>query len=233
MSPHEADRIRQRRIAHFTHIDNLPAIAASGRLSCDVTARVGLTRAEVGDPDIKELRRGRRVPTGPGGCVGDYVPFYFAPRSPMMYRIACDHRDHRPGRYNGGDRPLVYLVSTVGSVVDAGLTWVGTDGNAANGATVFTVDLPELDTLVDWPLMSAERWNNTGEDLDRQRRRMAEFLVHRAVPLTVFDQVTAYSPEYAERAREALADLSITKRVSVIPDWYYGYCSKEEGGGHR
>ncbi|GGM99637.1 hypothetical protein FHR83_000512 [Actinoplanes campanulatus] len=116
-----------------------------------MTARGGLTRAEVGDPGIKEMRRGRRVPTGPGGCVGDYVPFYFAPRSPMMYRIACDHRDHTPGRYSGGDRPLVYLASTIGSVIDAGLTWVSTDGNAANATTVLTVDLGELDTLVDWP----------------------------------------------------------------------------------
>jgi hypothetical protein len=59
---------------------------------------------EVGDPQIKERCRNRAVNTGPGGTIGDYVPFYFAPRSPMLYRIACDHRDGVSGRYADGDR---------------------------------------------------------------------------------------------------------------------------------
>jgi ssDNA thymidine ADP-ribosyltransferase, DarT len=107
---------------HFTHVDNLAAVRDAGKLSCDVIAREGMTRTEVGARDIKESRRQRVIPVAPGGHVGDYVPFYFAPRSPMMYRIACDHRDSVPGRYQGGDKPLVYLVTTVEAVVGAGLT---------------------------------------------------------------------------------------------------------------
>jgi hypothetical protein len=80
---------RERWILHFTHIDNLPAIVADGRLSCDVRARLGRTVVEVGDADIKDVRRRRPVPCRPGGRVGDYVPFYFGPRSPMMFRIAA------------------------------------------------------------------------------------------------------------------------------------------------
>jgi hypothetical protein len=117
--------------------------------------------------------------------VGDYVPFYFAPRSPMMYRIACDHRDRVPDRYRGGDEPLVYLATTVEAVVDAGLTWVATDGNAATATTEFTTRLEVMSRMVDWALMEAERWNNTQDDPDRQRRRQAEFLVYRSLPLTL------------------------------------------------
>jgi hypothetical protein len=197
--------VRERWIVHFTHVDNLVMITRSGRLACDATARSGLMRTEVGDPAIKNSRRRRRIPVGPGGCVGDYVPFYFAPRSPMMYRIACDHRDSIPGRYPDGDRPLVYLATTVGAVVDAGVAWVATDGNAANATTGFTTISGELDGMIDWPLMHADRWNNTEDDPDRQRRRMAEFLVHRELPLDVFRQ-----------------------RVVVRPSWYYGY---EQRGG--
>ncbi|MDG4764326.1 DUF4433 domain-containing protein [Solwaraspora sp. WMMD406] len=208
---------------HFTHVENLPIIAATGRLACDVSARAGLTRTEVGDPAIKDSRRRRQIPIGPRGYVGDYVPFYFAPRSPMMYRIACDHRDSIPGRYAGGDRQLVYLAATVGAVVDAGLAWVATDGNAANAATTFTTNLDDLNSMVDWPLMYAERWNSTEEDPDRQRRRMAEFLVHREVPLAVFQQVAAYDPAHAAQARATLGDHYLTSRVAVVPTWYYGF----------
>ncbi|MBU2666516.1 DUF4433 domain-containing protein [Actinoplanes bogorensis] len=82
------------------------------------------------------------------------------------------------GRYQGGDRPLIYLVTNVRAVVEAGLTWVATDGNAATATSEFTTDSSSMLGMVDWPLMEAERWNNTQEDPDRQRRRQAEFLVH-------------------------------------------------------
>jgi hypothetical protein len=217
---------RDRWILHFTHVDNLPGIVATGGLPCDTTARQGLLRAEVGDPQIKEARRRRVIPVPPGGQVGEYVPFYFAPRSPMMYRIACDHRDGVAGRYPGGDRPLVYLAATVGAIVDAGLAWVATDGNAATATTEFCAELTRLDQVVDWPLMWAERWHNTPDDPDRQRRRMAEFLVHRRVPLSLFHQVGTYSDPYAGGVREILAGNTLEDRVFVRPGWYYGY----EGG---
>lgn len=84
---------RDRWILHFTHVDNIGSIAQSSRLVSDAAARQGLLKIEAGDASIKEKRRHREVPVDPGGTIGDYVPFYFAPRSPMMYRIACDHRD--------------------------------------------------------------------------------------------------------------------------------------------
>ena len=213
---------RNRWILHFTHIDNVPAIISGGRLVCDKAAQPYL-QTEVGDSAIKEARRRRVLTAGPGGTVADYVPFYFAPRSPMMFRIACDHRDGVPGRYPDGDRPLVYFAATAGAVVDAGLAWVATDGNAANAATEFSTDVTRLDAMIDWAVMVASQWNNTTTDPDRQRRRMAEFLVHREVPLTVVHQIAAYSDWYADRVRQAVAGHALANRVVVRPGWYYGY----------
>lgn len=215
--------LRDRWVLHFTHMDNLPAILASGSLVGDCLAREEHSFTEVGDPAIKANRRDRVVPIGPGGTVGDYVPFYFAPRSPMLYRIACDCRDSVPGRYQGGDRPLVYLAARIGAVVDAGLTWVGTNGNAAALVSEFTCDLGELEAMVDWPLMLAERWNNVPEDPDRQRRRMAEFLVHRQVPVTLVHQVATYSNQHAEQVAAVLAGHDLADALVVRPQWYYGY----------
>jgi hypothetical protein len=180
-------------------------------------------RVEVGDPRIKEARRRRSVDAGPGGCVGDYVPFYFGPKSPMMYRIARDHRDGVTDRYPDGDGPLAYLATTVGVVVDAGLAWVASDGNAATATTRFGSTLAELDAMVDWPLMTEKYWHGTPDDPDRQRRRMAEFLVHGAVPLPVVSRVAAYSDTYASRIRTALAGDELADRVIARPGWYYGY----------
>jgi hypothetical protein len=210
-------------IVHFTHVENLRSIVTDGTLTCDRQARQGRIQVEVGDAGIKLTRRNRTVPVDPGGCVGDYVPFYFAPRSPMMYRIACDHRDGVDGRYPDGDRPLAYLATTVGAIVGAELPWVVTDGNAATATTRFGTTLHDLQTMVDWPLMREKVWRNTPDDPDRQRRRMAEFLVHGAVPLTLIRQVAGYSEEHVGRIRAGLAGHALAAGILVRPAWYYGY----------
>ncbi|MFG1673064.1 DUF4433 domain-containing protein [Micromonospora sp. NPDC049282] len=208
---------------HFTHIDNLPAIFEARRLLAD-TAVASRLVTNVGAVDIKASRRQRLVPCPPGGVVADYVPFYFAPRSPMMYRIACEHRDGRVNCYPGGDDPLVYLVSTTARVDDAGLTWVASDGNCAATVTRFTAVADELADLVDWSLMRERIWRDTSEDPDRRRRRLAEFLVHREFPLRL---VAGYAVRTAAR-REQLTQVLhaagiIDAYVGVRPDWYYGF----------
>ncbi|MEV4625736.1 DUF4433 domain-containing protein [Micromonospora sp. NPDC049523] len=214
-------------IMHFTHIDNFPSILSAGKLVADSAVRSRLI-TDVGAADIKASRRRRTVPCAPGGVVADYVPFYFAPRSPMMYRIACEHRDGRSDRYPGGDDPLIYLVSSVDKIAAAGATWVASDGNCAAHLTRFTPMIRDLDDLVDWPLMRERIWKDVPEDQDRVRRRMAEFLVHREVPLSL---ITGYAVRTEDRKTElehALRTTGIIDRyVAVRPGWYYGYSRGE------
>ena len=96
-------------VLHFTRVEHLVDIIGHGLLSDSGTRAKGGTLIEVGHPDIKRLRRERPVPIAPHGMVGDYVPFYFAPRSPMMFVIHCDNV---PGYSAGSDR-LVYLMTTI------------------------------------------------------------------------------------------------------------------------
>lgn len=213
---------------HFTHVDNLSAILDSKRLVADgVTRESGLV-TDVGDRDVKASQRARAVPIPPGGVVADYVPFYFAPRSPMMFRIACDHRDAVPGRYPGGDDPLVYLMTSVDLLGPLGAAWIATDGNAASSVTEFTSNPTALRDLIDWPLMEATCWHNTPEDLDRQRRRMAELLVHREFPVELITGIATRTPSRERDVRRVLAGHGLGNLyVGVRPAWYYGYERRE------
>lgn len=59
----------------------------------------------------------REVKCHPGTMVGEYVPFYFAPRSVMLYLL---HRgNHLEVDYSGGQRPLVHLEADLRATV----TW--------------------------------------------------------------------------------------------------------------
>jgi hypothetical protein len=214
-------------IYHFTHISNIASILAMGRLLPDTAVDDRLV-VDVGAAEIKANRRNRAVPCAPYGVVADYVPFYFAPRSPMMFRIACEHRDGRTDRYPDGDDPLVYLVSSVGLAAD--LAWVASDGNCAADLTRFTNTLSDLPELVDWPLMGEYMWKNTSDDPDRKRRRMAELLVHREFPLSSLIGYAVRTATREEELRKILTSAGIIDPyISVRPDWYYGFERKEVG----
>lgn len=212
---------------HFTHVDNLPRILADGCLRSDNAVGARLV-TDVGARGIKEQRRRRMVPCPPGGVVADYVPFYYAERSPMMYRIACDHRDGAPGRYPGGDDPLVYLVSSVDRVAGAGLKWVASDGNCAVEITRFTNDPDELTTLIDWPLMGQRMWRNEPDDQDRMRRRTAELLVHQEFPVRLILGYVVRTSTRQQQVERILDAAGIANPyVNVRPSWYYGFTPGE------
>lgn len=212
---------------HFTHLDNLPAVLEAGALLSDSAVCAGqLLRHEAGDPAIKERRRRKRVSCKPGGVVADYVPFYFAARSPMMYKL----RMGGVPSFTGDHRDLVYFVADVGSVLQVGLPFVISDRNATVEVVDFTTDVAVLGDLtkrspqsqfVNWPLMNAEWWNSTPDDPDRMERRMAEFLVYNRAPLEVMLGIAAYSQAQKATVERLLEVAGRSVRVETRPGWYY------------
>ena len=207
------------KVYHFTRIEHLPTIVESGLL-CDRQAQTdGVLAIEVGNTGIKARRATRPVPVQPGGVVAGYVPFYFAPRSPMMYSI---HMGNVPGYTQGVDR-LIYLATTVERLLEVGLDPVLTDRNAVLDYTEF-IQLRNGDPaadFIDWPLMEETYWFDTEAYPDRRERRMAECLVPSAVPWDAFQFVGAKSQTVANEANELIADSGSAQRVAVRPAWYF------------
>lgn len=168
----------------------------------------------IGHVHIKERRLNRAVPIGPKGTVGEYVPFYFAPRSPMLFVIS---RGGVEG-YDEGQRPVIYLQTTAESVKQAGLRWVFTEGHADMQFTDFFDDLKDL-TKVDWNLMQAKYWNDTNDDPDRKRRRQAEFLVYNFFPWELISYIGVYDLSTADTVGEIIGGNIPT--VEVRQGWYY------------
>lgn len=149
--------------------------------------------------------------------VADYVPFYFAARSPMLGSI---YSGHVPG-YTGGQDEVVYLLTEIDHITGAGRSFVFTDRNAALGVAEFDNDLGHLDGLVDWPLMQGKMWSNSTSEPDRMERRMAEFLVHRHVPWSAIVGIAAIDENRASQAAAVLATVGDTTPVRVRKGWYF------------
>jgi ssDNA thymidine ADP-ribosyltransferase, DarT len=201
---------------HITHVENLASIVACGQLYCDNECS-GAERnpVEIAYPDLKARRAGQAVEVAAGGTLADYVPFYFAPRSPMLYAISTGW----VRGYNGPQEDILHLVCAVDELAEPGRFVITTRHPLAPLAEQ-RVDLDALDEL-DWPLMNATYWNDTDPDGDRKSRRQAEFLVHRSVPIEAIRLVGAMTKTAAARAVTLLDAMAHPPSVGVRKGWYY------------
>lgn len=204
-------------IFHITNIDNLSLIIADSAVRTIANLRaasVGYT--SIAHTSIQDRRAYTEVPCGPGGCLHDYVPFYFGARSPMLYSI---YRGNVEG-YEQGQEAVIYLMSTAQVVSQANLGYVFTDGHGIMGFTDFYDDLVHLGE-VDWPLMNERYWRDTVDDPDRKRRRQAEFLVSGGFPWTLVEAIVVMNTARVGQVQKLLRRAAHKPPVSVQRNWYY------------
>jgi ssDNA thymidine ADP-ribosyltransferase, DarT len=199
-------------IMHCTSVQHLPTIITSGLMSDVLTRQHGVMKVELGDPAIKERRRRKSVPRGPGGVVGDYVPFYFAAHNSMMYKR------HKQGVDFSSAIFLVSSLETIASITDA---WLVSDRNAADGFAAYALPGEDLDDHVDWPLMRSTSWGWSADDNERPERRMAECLVFERVPWLAIERIVTKNRATADEVGKILARHQVQLPVTVGPGWYF------------
>lgn len=203
------------KIFHITHIDNLPSIIQQGGLYANSQKELA-SYVNIAHSSIQNRRRYYPVPIAPGGNLHDYVPFYFAPRSPMLYSI---HMNRVEG-YSGGQRPVIYMVSSVQAVEAKGLDFVFTDGHAIMFFSNFFNDISKL-SVIDWEIMQERYWADTEDDNDRCRRRQAEFLVFRFFPWNLIEEIVVYDEIIAQAVGNILRNGEVITELRVNREWYY------------
>jgi len=206
-------------IFRIVHVDCLWTILRRGALhSANHTPDDGLPYRTVHNVDIQGQRHIRNIPCGPCGTLHDYVPFYFGYLSPMLLQL----KTGRVAGYNEGQEPLVYLKSTVQAVEQAGIGFVFSDGH---GIAAFTSwhDQPARLNEVDWQMVYQRHWSDNVNDMDRQRRKQAEFLIHQACPWAVIDEIGVLNTGMKARVEVILNefDAGLHKAVNVRSGWYY------------
>lgn len=207
-------------IFRVTHVDNLQGILQHGGIYApNMTPQDDVIYKVIHHQHIQSRRSNAPVPCGPCGTVHDYVPFYFAERAPMVYAILKGNVDE----YTEGQEPLIYLISTVQSVVASGTGFVFTDGHAAMAPlTEFFDDVSKLDR-VDWGVMRSRWWNDTPQAPDRCRRRQAEFMIYHFCPWPLIRWIAVKTEAMKLQVEAILAGFPGSSHpiVRVQPRWYY------------
>ena len=204
-------------IYHFTHRDNLKSILAAGGMVCDrICQRDGLACHEIAYSSLKLKRMRTRVEVAPYGTLGDYVPFYFGTKSPMIYTYK---NGNVTGKRENQDE-LIYLATTAESIKAAGIPFAFSDGHPIREPKAFYNDLSRL-CQVDLPLMLQRDWYDYNGDPDRMRRRQAEFLVYERFSWEHVQVIGVRTKTMATWAEEAIRDMPHQPPCLIRPSWYY------------
>lgn len=206
-------------VFRIVHLDSLETLVRRGALhAANHSPDDGLPYRTIHNVDIQGQRHIREIPCGPRGTLHDYVPFYFGYLSPMLLQL----KTGRVAGYNEGQDPLVYMKTTVQAVAQAGLRFVFSNGHGIAAYTQWFDDLNRLDE-VDWGVVYERYWRDTVDDMDRQRRKQAEFLVYQFCPWDVIEEVGVVNAPMKARVEGLLNDCGAgrQKAVHIRAHWYY------------
>ncbi len=169
----------QPKIYHICHVDRLPSIIASaGMLSDAVLLNQALPGTVIGMNHIKQRRLQLELDSHPGLHVGECVPFYFCPRSVMLYLIRQQHQDLT---YKDGQGPIVHLEADLHATVQWANAqtrrWAFTLSNAGSYYFEDRADLAQLHEI-NWDAVATRSWSSCKEP------KQAEFLLEQSFPGT-------------------------------------------------
>lgn len=207
------------KIYHITHADNLAAIQRAGGLRSDAAMiRLGGPATSIGMGNIKQRRLDLPVKCHAGDCVGDYVPFYFCPRSIMLYLI---HRaNHSELAYRGGQQPILHLEADRNEAVEwahvQGQRWAFSLSNASTLYTEFRARLDQLNE-VDWAAVTSLDFR----DALIKEGKQAEFLLLEFFPWNLVRRIGVMDNGIYGNVARAIVGAAHKPALEVRREWYF------------
>lgn len=207
------------KIYHITHVNNLARIIAAGALWSDAKcAELGLDCDKVGMSSIKQRRLALPVTCHPPTTVGQYVPFYFCPRSVMLFILHCGN--HPEVTYRGGQHPIVHLEIDTQAMINWASAnhrkWAFTDRNAGAYYTQFYNDPAQL-SVINWNAVQAADFR----DSQIKDGKQAEFLCYESVPFGLVSKIGVHNEAIRQQVADVIGTSSHTPTIHIEKPWYF------------
>lgn len=196
----------------MTHIENVSYICKHG-ITHVSSPNANRNYIPIGDGSLINSRD--KKPLKNGKMLGDYIPFYFGVRMPMLYVIQKGFNSVTPVDAEN----IVYCVTSVQDVQDSGVEFLFTDGHAVDGLSrIFDESqLSVIESIVDFKAINSLFWKSE-TDLDLKRRKEAEFLIGYDFPPEFIRGWVVYN----ETAKNKLLSIGISdSKILIKPNFYF------------
>ena len=211
----------QPKIYHIVHVDRLPSIISDGNIWCDAEivqrtlpgTTIGMNANSGGSlslPWTAELH------------VGDCVPFYFCPRSIMLYLIY--QGNHPELDYTGGQGHIIHLETDLYTATQWATQnnkrWAFTLSNA--GARYFEdrCDLAQLNEI-NWDAVQANQWGGRDVSPSVKEGKQAEFLIEHSLPWHLVERIGVRSRAIYQQSANAISADDHRPQIQIKNEWYY------------
>lgn len=207
----------------MTHIDNIPHILKYG-ITHKNSRNSNPAFVSIGDVSLINMRDSKQVMVDNGNLdadapvitLGDFIPFYFGVRMPMLFVIqhGGNFVDHATPA-----RDIVYVVCSVSRIIEHCNNCYFTDGHGTDNLTTFydSSKFADLPGIIDWNAVKTNYWGGQ-ENLNIKRKKQAEFLV----PEDVSPNIILGFGCFNETTKKNLMHLGISEnKIKVIPNAYY------------
>lgn len=197
----------------MTHIENVPHILQYG-ITHYSSQNKSNDFVPIGDGSLINSRSQFIMPNG--RKLGEYIPFYFGVRMPMLYVIQ--------NGFNGvkavSAKDIVYCITTVEAITKSGLDYIFSNGHAVDNFSDFfdRKDIDRVEEIVDFAAVKAQYWKKD-TDLDLKRRKEAEFLVMGDIPVEAVLGFAVYNNESAQKIQQ-MANFA-NKKIVIKPNYYF------------
>ncbi len=208
----------------MTHINNVPHILSHG-ITHKNSEHANPDFKSIGDTSLIDHRRTRTVSIDNGGTVdfatttitlGDFIPFYFGTRMPMLYVIQQGGNFVQSATSRAD---IVYIACSLKKLIDSEINFYFSDGHATDRYSSFydKQHVSDLPNLIDWDAVKAPFWSGQ-ENLNTKRKKQAEFLVEGDVPAELIFGIACYN----EEAKKSLVQMGFDEsKIKVVPKAYY------------
>ena len=148
-----------KRAFRLTHIDNIANILQVGIVHRD-SPLSNPDYVSIGDSSLIEKRK--KIELENGKTLGDYIPFYFGCRMPMLYNIQNGY-----GVPRREAEEIVYVVVNISDIISHHLPCLFTDGHARSSFSTFydAAELHRVNEIVRAEDVFAQWWNLDSEPI--------------------------------------------------------------------
>lgn len=202
-------------IFRIVHVDNLPWLLRHG-LPCRTAQRQHPEYRGIGNAELIEKRQQKVISIEPGGTLGDYVPFYFTPFSPMMYNISTGYGGIRRLE----NQEIAVLVSSLPRLAELAIEYVVADRHAYLATANFFRDQAGLADLP-WADWQQRNFRRDPEDPERFERYQAEALVHRELPIQALLGIVVYNDLVKAQVEQQAGDIGVDVEVYARKGWFF------------
>jgi len=202
-------------IYRITHVDNLPYILKNGIYTRE-SVKFDPNYKSIGDRTLIDYRKNLEACNPPGGKLSEYIPFYFGPRSPMLFQIATGYEDVEKHL----QQEIVYLISSVDQIKANNLQYFFTDGHARSETSTYFNSEDDFDKL-DWDTIYSTYWKSDETDLRRKEKKQSELLIKTHVPVSCIEHIGVYNELANRKVLDLLAETKLNINIRTSPQKLY------------